>query len=387
METLSPKTLKEGIKIFSTEDLQKMIDYNKDKGTLEKKVKADEKVKAEEEETMTDSEIAEAVLEENKKFIINNNGILYAYYKNVWSTDINSIFTQWLGRTELVINKNGKKIKKVKDQTKYWTHYRQQMEVKCKENLEPINILNKEINILPFLDGVYDMKEKVFKSYEEHGICYLTYCVNRKFPKNTSKIMEIKNIMMEIFDDNEELLKECFSFWARGLGKNVRDKVGLLLVGERSSGKGVIVGLFEKAFRGVIGNILSGGLSSKFSLESAERKNGFLEPMCDNVLCFSQEIDPKNKFDGAIWRTLVSGGDEISYRVSYGRLQTKSIIALATFTANVIISFDQNNSSDTLLVCDMPCQFRDTVPTDNINRGYKVKLCFMSKNRSATKKC
>jgi hypothetical protein len=48
-------------------------------------------------------------------------------------------------------------------------------------------------------------------------------------------------------------------------------------------------------------------------------------------------------------------------------------MGLLTFTSNVLISFDQNNSSETLLVCNMPCQFRETLPDDDNNRGYVIK--------------
>ena len=330
---------------------------------------------SETEDIMTDDEIADAILKEHKGEVINNRGTLYAYYKHFWNKDVAYVFEIWTSICNLNIVRNPKqKPRKVGSLTQYWEKYKRQMINKVSYYLPIVDYLDKSCGEITFTDGVYNLATKEFTRHEDYGVRYSTLSVRREFPTDTSKIEEIKSIILDIFNGNEEKMTEFLNFLARSLGKHVTDKLALLLVGERNSGKGVLISLLEQSLAGVCGNLLSGDIiSKKGSFESAERKNGCLAPVCNNLICFSQEIDPKGKFDGAIWRTLVSGGDEVSFRLSYSKLEVKNIQASVVFTSNVVISFDQANSSDTLLVCNMPCQYREDIPDDNTYRGYTIK--------------
>ena len=324
---------------------------------------------------LTDHVIAQYIFNENVKKLINNQGIIYAYYLNEWTEDLTYAFKGWLSDCTLNIVTNPKKLPSlVQDRTKSWPHYITQLICMC-DKLDIVDILDKETGIIPFNDGFYNLKTKVFTKYDSSIICYFTYKVKRNFPINISKVDEVRGILKVIFNGDSVSMNEVFSFWARCIGKHTTDKLALLLVGARNSSKGLLIQALEAAFKGSVGNLLSGDLvTKKGSYESAERKNGCLAPMCNNLLCFSQEVNPKLPFDGTLWRTMVSGGDLTTYRTAYGKLTEKPIRAGLTFTSNFVINFDLSKSSETLLVYNMPCQFVESMPEDNFDRGYEIKL-------------
>jgi hypothetical protein len=325
---------------------------------------------------LTDNEVAEAIYKEHLNYVINNNGIFYAFYKHEWVTDIMEVFESWISECDLNICQNPKKPQKlVKSKTSSWDHYKKQLKNIALRKLPIVDILDKETSILPFLNGIYNLKTKSFILYEDSDIHYFSYKVNRDFPTDRSKYDDIKKIFTEIFNDDSKCMTEVFNFICRALGKHTVDKLALQLIGERNSGKGFIMDLISFSFPGITGNLMSEELIlKKGTFESSERKHGFLAPVCENLICIAQEIKENCVFDGAIWRTLVSGGDEVSYRTAYGKCTTKRIRALCLFGSNSIMNFNQPDSSSTLLVYNMPCKFVDKFPENKVNSGFVYKL-------------
>lgn len=325
---------------------------------------------------LTDDEVALYIFDEYKGRIIKNKDILYVYYKNQWVENIEDIFKQWFSVCSLNTKGNPKaKPSLVKSQTSKWVHYALQLKCICIEKLESIDVLDNQKDILPFIDGYYSFIENKFIPYSDETIVYFTYKIGRKFPELKKSIYEeVRAIMLEIFDNNVILMTEVFNCIARSLGNNVQDKVGLCLVGERNSAKGLIIKCLTTAFRGVCGCIIANDLvEKKNSMESAERKNGFMKNFCVNLICISEEVKQKQPLDGTVWKSVVSGGDTVAYRTAYGLLTEKHIRALYILTCNKPPSFDLLDARETLLLCNMPCKFYDYVPDDGIDRGFTIK--------------
>lgn len=312
-----------------------------------------------------------------KKKIINNKGTLYAYYKHMWNEDIKEVFEQWLSNCDAVVKCKGK-VEKVNAQTSKWPNYVKQLTCICKEKLEPVDVLNKQKDILPFVNGYYDFILKKFIKYEENTIIHTTYKVNRNFPESIDLniLKKVETTMIDIFDDNYDLMDEVFSYFARALSNHREDKAGLCTVGERNSAKGFIISNLNNAFKGVITSAISGDLvHKKNSSESAERRNGFLSDFCENLIVFSEEVDPLNKLDGTLWKSITSGGDEVSYRSAYGLKKKSNIMASYVITCNKTPNFTVSDAFETLLLCNMPCKYVDKLPEDESDyRGFKMKL-------------
>lgn len=324
-------------------------------------------------ENLTESKIAELFFEQKKNHLINNNGIFYAYDNNEWNKNIDEILTLWLSECKINICIDKKKKKKlVKNRSCNWENYKKHINsLMIRELKNPVNILDIETGILPFNNGLYYMETKTFKEYSDDFIHYFSYKILRDYPKERPENLEfVKSVILEIFNNDEQALDEVFSFICRGLGKHTTDKLSLQLLGERDSGKGFILDCFSKSFIGVVGPLMSAELNPKSTNESAERQYSFLSTACENLVCVSQEIKSKLKFDGALWRTLVSGGDEVVYRSAYGRTTRKNIKALCIFASNDPIIFDQEESSSTLILYNMPCKFFDSYSMPDVTKEY-----------------
>ena len=322
---------------------------------------------------LTDDEVADYILRENEGKIINNKGTLYAYDKNTWTTDVPYVVEIMISKCELNVCPNPKEAPSlVKSRTKNWEHYKKQILNKCRSDLPVVDILDRTLCQLGFLNGVYNFTTREFKTYEEYGVYYSTMCVKKNFPINRTKMGFVRDFLLDIFNGDEVMLDSVLSFISRSMAGHVSDKNALLMLGDRCSGKGVIILMIETAFFGVVGVLDTGSLTNGKTFEASDRKNAFLSPVCSNLLCTSQEIDPKPKIDGTLWRKMVSGGDEVSFRTAYGRPQVEKIRASCIFTANVHLSFDQKNSSSTLLTCNFPCQYVDE-PDNTIFTGVVQK--------------
>lgn len=338
-----------------------------------------ELVKEEEEvSSLTDKDVGELLFNQYKHKIINNNGVLYAYYKHHWNEDIKMVFKQWIQMSDININGPKSKPSLVGSLTSKFENYITQLNCFCIERIDSVNLLNQTKDIIKFKDGYYNFKTQKFNEYNDEEVIYITFKINRNFPKNIDLHFtnEIKRVIYDMFNNVEAEVDEYFSFNARALSNHIEDKVGRIVVGERNSGKGVITYLNALAFDGVIGTVDNKELAfKKGSFESAERRNGFLKNFCDNLLCITEEVDTSNKIDGTLWKTITSGGDKINYRTAYGHLAERvPLKALYSINCNKTPSFSLNDAAESMILYNMPCKYVDEIPIDDCDRGFVMKL-------------
>ncbi|KAH9254392.1 hypothetical protein BASA81_007505 [Batrachochytrium salamandrivorans] len=325
----------------------------------------------------TDTDVGMALFEKYRSRVIKNNGILHAYYQHTWRENIDMVFQQWISTCDFNVPCGSKqKALPAKSQTHKWSHYIKQLTCICIEKLDSVDLLNKTKDILPFQNGFYNFQTGEFKEYNANDIVHFTYNVNRMFPSNVDAETqrEIEYVITDIFNNDADLMDEFFSFEARALSNHVEDKVGRCIIGERNCAKGFIMLLDMLAFVGVVGNVISGDLvSKKNSMESAERRNGFLKTFCENLLCISEEVDHKVPLDGTMWKSIASGGDKVKYRTAFGQLSENRIRALYTITCNKPPTFTTADASENMILCNMPCKYMEVVPEDECDRGFVVK--------------
>ncbi len=320
---------------------------------------------------LEDDEVAIAIFNQYQDRIIKNNGKIYTYCNYKWDPDYQSVFNCWFQKSNLKVGKN----KLLRNATSKWNYYIKQIESLLK-NLPTQNILDLQTDILPYRNGYVNLLTNEFVEYNESDILYFTSIIDRDCGvKDPLKIKEVEKVVDTIFNGDKELIDEVFSFFARALGNNVRDKVSMCMVGERNSAKGYLMGALKKCYVGAVGNVSSSELFPKNgSLESAERKNGFLSNFCEYLICISEEVSPTIKLDGTTFKTICSGGDEVTFRQAFGTTNRSKIKSSYIMTCNISPKFDVFDARECLLICNMPCKFVDKIPEDGFDRGFVFKI-------------
>jgi hypothetical protein len=99
---------------------------------------------------------------------------------------------------------------------------------------------------LPFTDGYYCFKEKVFVPKQVDCMARVPY----KFPKRDDAIIaEIqKRVLRPIFNGDEALQRAVLCYIARKMAGHVEEKLYAVCIGMRDSGKGMLVTLVEISF-------------------------------------------------------------------------------------------------------------------------------------------
>lgn len=334
---------------------------------------------------LTDSRIAEIILEEHSNEVFKFNGLLYFLWDYTWSCEPSNydfVIEKWISQSCLNININSSDINLVKDQTSKWNLYIKQIKNMCWNLIEDKDKgykLDSIKNIIPFKNGIYDFKSEKFTKYDESDeIYYFTSRLNNEIINtNNSKLIENMQKVKDIFIDligTEEELDEIMSFFCRALSGNIEDKQWLVITGERSSGKGLIQTAFSKSFSGTIGIVNSLELTMGKNTESAERRLGFLETFTKNLLNFSQEVSSNDNFDGTILKIICSGGDEVVARASYGKTFSKKIRGSYILMCQNLPDITPIDAKETLLMFNMPNKYVDKLPNDNRNCGFNYKL-------------
>lgn len=330
----------------------------------------------------TDSEIAGELVEMFKNKIFKYSDDIYTYSDNVWKINSDDTLKGWILSCGITrIDGSDKRPPSfICDETThlkaFYDQFRYRILNEFHDDIKKFNMLNNQIGVIPFLNGYYDIINKNFVRYTyDTEPVYFTHKIMRNYNENND-FTEIRKIILDIFD-TEELMDEVMSFFARAMAGHVEDKVWLNMVGERDSGKGVLHFLLVKAFGSFVGLFNSGDLALKKSLESAERKNGFLSNFCNSRVAICSEVPSGEfKFDGTIIKTCASGGDEVRFRESYGKIEVNRIKALMCIMGQSIPVAEPRDAMNNSLICNLPCKF--VAKTDNAEeeeeKGKNIKI-------------
>lgn len=183
--------------------------------------------------------------------------------------------------------------------------------------------LHSDIGKLLFTDGIYDFASGIFTKGFDPNIVF-TARMPRAFPERTpdtdQRIAVIRDTTFRLpfngTGDERTLLHELMR---AAVGDFTRKKavVGL---GPPDCSKGLTTALITTAFGSYAQSYNGNSLLHKGHATESERDNTFILKFCASRFAFSSEIkiplDSKHQvaIDGNLFKTLVSGGDEIQAR-------------------------------------------------------------------------
>lgn len=326
----------------------------------------------EEAQAYDDYTVAAAIIEDHKDEVFKFENELWVYYEHSWTKDTERIFEMWIQECQINIG-TVKKPLIVRAQTHKFKNYKTQIRNQCllmypNDNVQG-SMLNSVKDIVPFEDGFYDAKKREFIKYEDSDEkMYFTYKIAQKivteeFPDEARA--DLRNIILSIFH-TEELMREVFQFFCRALTGHFEDKLYCVFVGERNSGKGVLNDILSAAFGKAVGSFSFDEFTVRKTMESVERRRGFMSTFTHCSLAMSQEISSDATVDSTLIKTACSGGDMIVCRKAFERLEDGGRIrALMCIFGQGIPEFTDNDAMDTMLLCNMPCKFEDTPSEEN----------------------
>lgn len=206
------------------------------------------------------------------------------------------------------------------------------------------NIGFKNRSYLPFLNGIWSMKDKKLFSYDELPDIHFLSIINHNLEEfNEDKYNEVMNkVVNPIFPNPIE--RDYFAhICSRAIAGHNEDKKWFGLGGARNSGKGVLTDCFANAFDKYFSTFNSKCLIiNKHGNPEADRALGWVVDHIITRMLWSNEIETEEEFkdendkkfkekiilNGAFIKTLASGGDEMQGRQIY----EKSIKFKPSFT-------------------------------------------------------
>lgn len=249
------------------------------------------------------------------------------------------------------------------------------------------DMLKSNKGYLPFLDGVYNFKDKKLYTYEEKPDVIFTKKINRKFPiRNQDKINEVKKKILEPILSDETKLNYFLHCLSRSLAGYVEDKKWYSWVGFRNCGKSVLTLFLTKSYPGFVGTFNADQLIyNKHGNIDPARAMSWVIPHKDKRLLISNEIkeDDDNetkKFDkivirGDLTKKLVSGGkDMIDVRADFGKehLQITPQFSMI-LCSNSSPDSNPQNALDTLETILFNSKFVDDEKLTQKNDAFKIK--------------
>jgi len=331
-----------------------------------------------------EKDIAEMLCEEYvNSFRNTSKGIYVKDVNNIWKNEKNDVemcIYGWIQNSDLKYGDidrdyEGENINKFAN--KFKNFYLQIILIianKYKQNDEIIVQMNKCVGYIPFVDSIYCLKTRTFIEFEVVPDIYYNMTIgiskqDRGTQKELDELMDL--VINPIFNNDEVLIKEFFTYCARALGGHV-DKYWLTADGERNSGKGNLIQMFENCFSSFVRSMDANSLVKKNSLESTERDSSWIEPFVNSRLVFSSEFAEASIVDGTKIKKLASGGDTVDFRCAYGKPTSSSITAnWISFSQTGIVNIKPVDAYQNMLHFTFPVEFR--LPADKTESTAIIK--------------
>lgn len=334
--------------------------------------------------------------------IYNCNGDVYLLYNGVWTNnDVKTLLKPILDSHDLYIMIN----------EKYHNYTKNNHDLECliklviafSEVKHDFNSLMYEStrNKLCFTNGYYNFKTQRFYEYDETGgdIIYTTFVINRPYTNDKSKYVDIyKRILYPMFnvvlnDDGQPIdtventkninhMKYILYSFARKIAGHIEDKEWMLILGDRSSGKGILNAIFENSFGDYVTNAKGEELICKQKLGEASKNSAWQNDFEFKRLIFVHEIPfeldrhgkPITFVDGNLIKQLSSGGDKLICRLNYKDQRRFNIQASLIVCCNDIPPIRPYDAMETVNRFDMPCSF---LPLESYNKLSEEKKAGM----------
>lgn len=301
---------------------------------------------------------SQIVVNHYKNELIICKGNLYVKFNDVWvssKNEVDKILIDMIGKLDILFyGADGKR--------KY--HYNKSIKhikdciICIRANQTIINdrfyddMINNNKYYLPFNDGIYSFNDTKLYKYEELPNIHFTYKIDRNYPKfNQDDYNELMNRVIIPIYPNEEERQYNAHIKARALAGCYEDKKWYGYSGSRNSGKGVETNQLKYSFGEYVKSFNANCLVvNKFGNEDQSKALGWVVDKKDARIIISNEIDgdDNTKLNGALIKTLASGGDSMDGR----RLYENTISFIPQFTIflcyNKLFDFTHQDAKENL---------------------------------------
>jgi phage/plasmid-associated DNA primase len=248
--------------------------------------------------------------------------------ENIWTNDkitfdaIGMTKTQESNLKKIKINSKGEEIitpycSNNGSATAVWKTISNKMRSKQDENFAE-KFRSSTKGKICFKNGVLDFKTGLLTAWSENIELFTTNMINYDYEEiqNEENIQKVFDTFHTVFG---EQTNDFLHFLARAIAGHIGDKRFGLFIGSRNCGKGVVERLLRDAFEGYIASISSSCLKAKGKNAGDDIRNlGWIQDIEQKRLCFLQECDVEDtKLNGALIKTIASGGDAIQNRKNY----------------------------------------------------------------------
>lgn len=284
-----------------------------------------------------DEGASKAVINKYKDFIIRCDKNIIVKENNYWSyekDDVDRVLSRFVVNTNIYFYGANEKLysysNSVSHQNKCVSSIRKSDFIKVDNNFI-INLSMNNKGYLPFLNGIWSMKEKKIYKYEELPDIHFFSIINHNLETqiNKDKFNEfLEKVIIPIFPD--EAQRDYFShITCRSIAGHNEDKKWFGISGARNSGKGVLTDCMTLAFDKYFGTFNAKSLiNNKYGNQEPERALGWVISHIITRSLWCNEIDAdttidnktnktKDSLNGNFIKSLASGGDVMSGREIY----------------------------------------------------------------------
>lgn len=235
-------------------------------------------------------------------------------------------------------------------------------------------------NKMCFRNGVYDFETGTFKKWNDCDDIFTDVSNNYEYQEESDEILEqmdhlLTRVVNPIYNNDDNLISENFSLFARSLSGNYEDKVWLCARGERDSGKGILTLLLTTAFSGYVSTFATSNLTKDTSGSGdCEKDNYWLIPFHEKRIMIGNEVSIKSGekeacINGITVKTIASGGDKVTARRLYGKKPDNyTMKSLMILFSNQMPKIDPPDALKNLLYFDFPCSFGPEPSEYAVNR-------------------
>ncbi len=285
-----------------------------------------------------DNDCAEKLLTELKDLLFYCKGSLFLKINHIWTNDKQCIdltlLNMILKKPWYSVNEKGD-IKPYSQYVKNAKNIREALlskvmtENKRDDNYNKFHTTTK--GRLCFLDGVLDIKQKDFYTWDKVDFeYYTTIQINRNFKAyfdnpNREEINSIKEKIYDVAFGGK--VNDALHFLSRGIAGHCEDKNFSVYIGNRNCGKGVIYEALKCAFEHYVKpfELSMVQYQRETSTDEVSRKMYWLLDLEFARLVISQEIpavEKNMKTCAKTFKKLTGGGDEHIARRNYDRVDT-----------------------------------------------------------------
>ncbi len=216
---------------------------------------------------------------------------------------------------------------------------------------------------LCFKDGVYCFNASRKLEWSEAQDVHTIAIIKRNFPQRNEALMrEVRTRLLESSMGPEQV-EELLYRLARALAGEVYDKIWVLIIGQRNSGKSTV---FEEALKTLLGDVYMCVIDATSLFVNREgaggeaaRRNHFLAPAQHARIARTNEVKTKNaKLDGTAINSFTGGDEHVSRQINCEE-QSYRLQATLFMLCNDLPPIEPPSAAENMIVLRTPYKYVD----------------------------